>query len=166
MMLSLAASRITTFPAPPILELKKQSEEQKEQQDSAPSPPAVLSLSSPTTRPSPSLSATPPTLLTPSIPPAAESKTADIAEAVWATEEEDVAPPVVAPRKLGLSLRLSNAETVEDAHAADIQVNGAEPSSPPFGLKLKLTVASADEDSTPQIATTSDIQSARRTIHH
>ena len=75
-----------------------------------------------------------------------------------------MAPPTAAPRKLGLSLRLSNAETVEDVHAADIRVEGEEAPTPAFGLKLRLTVASADDDNTPQIATSSNIQSAR--THH
>ena len=87
-------------------------------------------------------------------------------EAVWATEEEeeDVVRPVLTIRKMGLSLRLSHAETIEDEHAADIQVEGAEPTTPAFGLKLKLTVASADDDNTPQIATSSNIQSAQHTL--
>ena len=166
MMSSLAANRIITFPAPPILDLKKHTEEHKEQHHAPTHSPAVLpQLSTSTARTPTASSPSPPTAVLslphPSEPPAAETKTSDVAEAVWAVEEEEeVAALVVPTRKFGLSLRLSNAETIEDEHAADIQVEGAEPITPAVGFRLKLTVAGADDDNTPQIATSNNIQSA------
>ena len=161
MMTSLAANRITTFAAPPILELKRPAEEQKEHSDPAPQlPPTVLPPLSSQAPPTPINAVL--SLPVPSSTPVAETKGAEVAEAAWATEagEEEAAVAVAAPRKLGLSLRLSNAETVEDDNVAHIQVEGAESPAPAFGLKLKLSLASADDDSTPQIATSTNTQSA------
>lgn len=177
------ASRIVTFPAPPILNLSKahalqeHKEHDQPHDNKAASQPPTFSAAPPSPAPRqppppPLVAASPAAVLTlpaPSPPPpaaqAVEAKTSDVAEAVWATEEEEV---VVPTRKFGLSLHLSNAETVEDDAVANIRIDGAEPTTPPFsgggGFKLKLTVASADDD-TPQIATSNGSQSAARQPH-
>lgn len=125
------AVRIETFPAPPILNLCRARDEEKDLSSQQSSP----SLS---TSPSPSTS--PPSSSAPSASPLSLPSSSP-------TNEDDPPPP---PRRPLLSLHLSRAETVEDEEVPSIQVEGSDPDPPPSssshpkGLKLQLSLAGVD----------------------